>query len=238
MKIYYTKLQLYNLLITFCMLVIFSQFSKEVTTCFFMFLLVLLFQILTPSVRGFRFDWYIRCFLVVVPYSLPFLFGYPHSFNTSFSVWKVFLMIILILLLLGIQYKRIRPLFDKDIIAFLPRINKYEFGYSLFTAYGSAIFQELFYRGFVLSITLPTLGYYSVLISALLFVSDHFGNRHAAKNFEIQDYIYHFVLSIILGLTFISTGKWEICALGHAIYNTIYVVHRYMLFKKEVFVTT
>lgn len=86
------------------------------------------------------------------------------------------------------------------------------------------ICEELLFRVFFFHyISNP--GLTEIILGAIIFTYYHYFNRYASSTYTFLDYLYHFFLSIILGISFIYFDNLVLPIIfGHLVYNSINII--------------
>ncbi|MFD1608803.1 CPBP family intramembrane glutamic endopeptidase [Oceanobacillus luteolus] len=189
--------------------------------------------LLLPKLIG-KINDLIRSLLFFLPYILPiFVFRVDifEGYSNHLLIFIFGLMFVVLLHFFNISEYRI--MFDPALIDFMKPINLNNFLFRLLESYGSAITEEIFYRGFVLFILISYINpIYAILITSLLFISNHLYNRHAEDRFTYKNLFMIFCLSCVLSGVFYYTQNIFYCIVLHLIYNTPQIVYNFILYKK------
>ncbi|EST52166.1 hypothetical protein T458_24420 [Brevibacillus panacihumi W25] len=178
-------------------------------------------------------DW-VRRSVYFLPYLLCLLFLPTSHMNEIRQDGGLYLISIIIGICFIIpRLKELSPFYNKDFISLLPPVSFKTVTIELYTKIGSAVFQETYYKAFVLVLLYPFVGgTLGVFISSLLFMVEHFLHYWATKSFVIKDYLFQFLLSICGGIMYCVTGDIITAILVHLTYNLIVAfnyVYRFLI---------
>lgn len=133
------------------------------------------------------------------------------------------------LLFIALRYKDMSLFFDKTFFTGQQATPSPVIVRSIVGVAGAAVFQEIFFRGYLIC-AFSEYYIFSVLISSFLFVLDHFLAYRSARAFTGRDYFSLFFLSLLLGIIYYYTGSLIGCILGHLTFNSpriLWLVIRY-----------
>jgi len=163
---------------------------------------------------------FIRRTTYLIPYMLSLPFLESKVFVQSY-VWMYYFIAIFIgacLILPRIQ--QLKNLYNKELIMMFPPITCGRALIEIYTLIASAVFQELFYRVFLISVLYPIVGIAtSILMSAVFFVAEHALHPISESSFKLDDHIFQFIMSIAAGILFMSSGSLLVPILIHLTYN-------------------
>ena len=128
-----------------------------------------------------------------------------------------------------LRYKDIALFFDEQMLQSTPFIPLAVIARSSAGVAGAAVFQEVFFRGYLLC-AFSVYGLYSIVIVSVLFCVDHFLVWRSQKAYTGKDYVYFFFLSCALGVLYYYTGSLLGCIAGHAVVNSprlVWLVKKY-----------
>ncbi|MGG1343644.1 CPBP family intramembrane glutamic endopeptidase [Bacillus toyonensis] len=167
-------------------------------------------------------DW-LRRTVYFIPYTIAILFFSPILFFdasiTRFSISALLAVLIGIVFLIP-RLGEIKPFYNKELALFFPPVTFRKASIETYSLLVSAILQELFYKLFVMGLLIPIFGtIFSVIISAVLFVADHFIHARATM-FRISDYLAQFLLSTCAGFLYVYSGSVWSAVLLHLTFNT------------------
>jgi hypothetical protein len=117
------------------------------------------------------------------------------------------------------DWRRVRLGFDRGLLELMPPLRSSTAALRGYQILAAAIGQELFYRGVILVLLGPTLGWWAVPASATLFVLEHLGNRWASAVFDPFYVARISVLSAVLSTISYATGSVWAALAGHLAYN-------------------
>lgn len=132
-------------------------------------------------------------------------------------------------LFVALRYRDITLFFDEQILQSTPFIPLAVLVRSSAGVGGAAVFQEIFFRGYLMC-AFSAYGLYSIVIVSVLFCVDHFLMWRSQKAYTGKDYCYFFFLSCALGILYFYTGSLLGCIAGHAVVNSpriVWLVKKY-----------
>jgi membrane protease YdiL (CAAX protease family) len=127
------------------------------------------------------------------------------------------------MLFVALRYRDITLFFDEQFLRSPPAIPSSVIVRSIAGVAGAAVFQEIFFRGYLMC-AFSDYGLYSIVIASILFCLDHFLMWRSQKAYTGKDYIYFFLLSCALGIIYYFTGSLIGCIVGHAVVNSPRIV--------------
>jgi hypothetical protein len=146
---------------------------------------------------------------------LPFL-GLP---DVRTAPWGTVAGLIYGMLLLLWRLPELRLNLSAEFIAILPPVTREDRLREVFHPILGAVAQEYFYRGVILYLLAPRLGFWSVIVATLLFTGEHLMQLDALRTFDRKDYALQTLLGLGLGTIFYLSGSLIGCVLGHVAYN-------------------
>ncbi|MBO8164928.1 MAG: CPBP family intramembrane metalloprotease [Brevibacillus sp.] len=172
-----------------------------------------------------------------VPYLAVFLFFTPLPPEPLVQhLSLIFLAVAIGVVLLAPRMKELYPLFQKEIVLLFPSCTFSKTVLEVYSLWGSAILQELYYKGVVIAILYPYVGkWVAVLISSFLFVIEHYLHFYA-KDYGRKDIIAQFCMSVSSGFLYVITGSLLTAVLVHVTYNGVISVtylYRYLVHRNE-----
>lgn len=117
------------------------------------------------------------------------------------------------------NWRQLRLGFDRELLEIMPPLHFTTAALRSYQLLAAAVGQELFYRGVVFEFLRPTIGWGVVVVSTVLFVVEHLGNRWAGAVLDIAYVVRITILSTILATIMFMTGSLWAALLGHVIYN-------------------
>lgn len=185
-------------------------------------------------VRGFRYDTVIRYLIFFLPFLVPFIVR-PVGLvlGEGRSVWTgVAITVVASLIALAIQIPSLKILFNKDIIA-LMEINGRTCFLMEISLIGSVIFEELFYRKYLVGALQPSFGMWTVFFSAALFSVAHLFHVQRKLYFKGFSYLILFFLGSFYSYAYLLTGHFIVCILGHILYNLPQMLNLMLRFRSS-----
>lgn len=126
-------------------------------------------------------------------------------------------------LFVALRYKDITLFFDEEFLKLQPVMPLSVIVRSVAGVAGAAVFQEIFFRGYLMC-AFSEYGLYSIVIASILFCLDHFLMWRSQKAYTGKDYAFFFLLSCTLGIIYYFTSSLIGCIIGHAIVNSPRIV--------------
>ncbi len=217
-------------LILICLVI--SNFSTDLMLVFIGMQIVILINRMAYCIRDdlfFGADW-VRRTLYFLPYILFFfMFGNDRSIDSSGNLYaSVLIAIVLGLGFVLFKLKDLMTIFNKQYILFFAPITLSEALLQSYSLVGSAILQELFYRGFIFTTILLKEGpIQAIFFSSILFVSEHVLHQHAEKLFHWTDYMMQFLLSVLSCALYLYSGSVIVAILIHFMFNAPLAVNQF-----------
>ncbi|MNW56348.1 CAAX amino terminal protease self- immunity [compost metagenome] len=147
----------------------------------------------------------------------------------------IMIALLLSLVLLSVRIKQLALYFNKDIISMLPIVSLRKAIIEIYSYIFSAVWQELFYKAVVIIMLSSFMNnYLSVVISALLFTTEHYLHRYSASQNQNIDYFFQFILSATSGYLYLESGSLIIPIAAHLFYNlpiSLTFAYRYYIMK-------
>lgn len=179
-----------------------------------------------PSIRGFKYAGTLRHIIYYLPMILPlFFFSLPLDRVNNFE-GIIFGVLIGVLLLLSNYKQNLEIILGESIKSKTP-VDRGQIISEAFTAFIPPVCEELFYRYFLIGVLYHSIGYYSIIISTLLFVYSHYINRWADVMFNAKSYIYHTITGVLFSMLYIYTGSILGCIIAHILFNSMDLVVLY-----------
>lgn len=161
----------------------------------------------------------LRTLFLFIP--LPFL-GLPPG-NASWPGLLVGLAFGVLLLI--IRLPEIRLNLAADMIAIFPPLSRSEKLRDIYHFLMSAIGQEYYYRGVVITLFSSLCGIWAIGIAALLFIIEHYVQDNSVADWDWKDYSLQTMLSLGSGMIYYFTGSLVGSILAHIVYNTPGIMH-------------
>ncbi|AQZ62467.1 unnamed protein product [[Actinomadura] parvosata subsp. kistnae] len=117
------------------------------------------------------------------------------------------------------NWRQLRVGFDREFLEIMPPLHLTTAALRSYQLQAAAIGQELFYRGVVFEFLRPTIGWAVIVVSTVLFVVEHLGNRWAGAVLDRAYVVRITVLSTALATIMFVTGSLWAALLGHVVYN-------------------
>lgn len=151
---------------------------------------------------------------------IPLFFNYKIYFITSmysFVMWTIICTVCSILLLIP-KIRLYRIYLSNFMISRTQETEKIDIAINIFTLLFTPFFEEYFYRNFIISMSMASLGGYSILLSAYLFIIHHFKVRWSSQ-YTKYDYLIQLIFGICSGAVYYFSHSIVPCIVGHYIYN-------------------
>lgn len=186
---------------------------------------VWIMQLVAPSIR--RWSLSMGGWVAEILFAAPFvLFFLPYVVWTAvvrppfhLSWVGVAVAVAVAVVVYASDWTRLRPGFDRELLELLPPLRLITAALRGYQLLAAAIGQELFYRGVIIWLLAPALGWGVVPVSAALFVLEHVGNRWASAVFDRAYLCRIAALSAVLAAIAYATGSLWAAVLGHVVYN-------------------
>jgi len=179
-------------------------------------------------VRGFAGAICLRRTLYLVPHLVPLALGWQPIPPSWASPAGVLVGATIGAVMVACEHRRYRLLLSPQTAALLPPVGAGALAVETYSYLGSAVCQEIYYRGYLVSELSAALGAWAVPVTAAAFTLQHFLNRWSAHLFDVVDYARQAALSLALGATFLATGWLGGCIAAHVVCNVPSVVHLYL----------
>lgn len=168
--------------------------------------------------RRLKSLYFVRMTLYYLPYAVPFIMNdKAYSAESSCSLALSFGLAIGIYALWFLSnYSSIRIMVSKEMIANSNYMDKHIILFLFYSQIGAAICEELFYRGFILSINAPVI--ILLPVSVYLFWFSHWGLEWG-DSFSIRNSIEQIVIGFANGLLFLLSASVFPCILSHLLIN-------------------
>lgn len=196
---------------------------------------IIAFRLTGKYIRGsIKYDVF-RNILFYLPYlSVLLYFGCMRDyfrFPSFQSIYIVLTLIIGVLVLVSSDKSITNILFNKSLLKMFPGISRKGLIISSYGILASVVFEELFYRYFIL--LYPTT--WNIFIVNLLFSFSHYCNEHTRSYFKFENYVRIFLLGLALSYSAILTKSLLLAILGHLLYNlpSLYLVIKRYIFSLE-----
>jgi membrane protease YdiL (CAAX protease family) len=160
----------------------------------------------------------IRPFIRISFYIWPVFFVKIKA-SVNFSGTSIFIFLALLIFLVWYKKKEFFYSTSKEYLILLPPVSQNAKIFSGPLYLGGAIGQEILYRGLLILILLPYLGYYVVLLSAILFTFEHYLQEDGHNSFEKIDFQIYFIFSIAISVLVLMTNSAILPAILHVTYN-------------------
>jgi membrane protease YdiL (CAAX protease family) len=195
-------------------------------------------QLLAPLVRryAFRTEGAVSEVLFVLPFGIFFagyaawIVRYPVAWRWSWG--GVCAGIAAAAALRAAEWPALSTMFDRDLLGLIPPIRITIVVLESYMLLGSAVFQELFYRGVLFQLLGPIIGAWTIAVTTAAFTVEHLANRWAATLHSPAYYIRMTVFSAFLGGMIWVTRSLAAALVAHVLYNSLNVtnlVYRYRI---------
>lgn len=156
-----------------------------------------------------------------LPYILfYFLFGSSSRMELTHLVLWFVISILLGAALLLIRKRELTTIYNKEFIIHFSPLNRKEAILESYSCLGSAILQELFFKGFILNLLFNIINpIIAVIITGIFFTEEHILHYYAKNSYESKDYILQFLMSTLSGVIYLYSGSLSISLISHLIFN-------------------
>lgn len=195
------------------------------TTTLWVFVLFSLAFAIPTFLRSNRYVRAMRPVTYVGIFALPLMAGAPMlPLTGQWDLWTLLLLLCTAVVPLLPRLTDVRAALDREFAAFLPPVNLDKLVRRTWYAYGGAVGEELFFRGFLLPALFVVLGWPAHIVVAGLFVAVHwFGYFHG--DYNGRDYLSIALVSLLSGLTAMHAQSLLPSILAHLLFNTPVVLH-------------
>lgn len=166
----------------------------------------------------------VRRNLYVLPLLLPLAFGLEVNFAVK-GLW-IWILVGVGSGLLPILYKRKdwQIVLSYDLISLRPKKSKSYYITLIYIFIGAAFAEELFYRVFLITFSRSALGWFSILLSAGMFLVHHWGCKWAEESFRKSDYIAQCTLGLASAVLFYFSMSILPSFFLHLTYNVPHIL--------------
>ena len=192
-------------------LVVLCALNPNTMTFAFLIFWILMIMIL-GNVRRLssnnKVAYFFRMTLYFLPYTLPFALFVRN--DALFNINSILFLycsfaIMLFLIWLRINWKFIKLSLSDEIIVGISKESKYTLYLRMYTTVGAAICEELFFRGFILSIDAPI--YFTLPVSVFFFMLSHYMLPWGEVSFTRRDHLYQITFGLVSGVLFLLSGS-------------------------------
>ena len=180
----------------------------------------------------FRFIEAIDALFYYFPFYYHIIYIEQFEIHTHYKMPIILVIVCATILLLLINFKD----YKKAIVmgSIKHPLSKSKFISILLSYLMALVSEEIVFRMMILNISIGFNRIVAVLISTTLFTFSHYINRWANVIYKIKNYIYIFLLGVLLALLYIYTKSLFLCIIVHMIYNSSdYIILVKRLLKKE-----
>lgn len=194
------------------------------------FTLILIFWVvdilITGNARRIYSEKYKNIFMAIrrsiypITMILPMLAGVKVSWLLSSLNWVLWVIIgtcVGIVFILT-KYSDWRLLLSYDMISFSCIKSQFDYITMAIITFGNAICEEYFFRNFIITYTMQTIGIFSIILSLFLFFLHHFGVKWA-DSFDKYDFIIQLLFGLISGILFYISKSIIPSLCAHLTYN-------------------
>lgn len=187
--------------------------------------------IIPKYLRGFAYHRLVRPLVYISVFFIPVMAS--RRMLPVLGKWDWWLMLLVPLgagLPLLIRIGDLKIFLDKDMAPFLPRVRFQDLAVRTWYAFGGAIGEEVFFRGFLLPAIYGVMGWIAHLIVIVAFVGLHwFGYFH--DEFKRRDYMSIILVGSICGLIAMRYQSLLLAVLIHLTFNVPVFLHFYIRFR-------
>lgn len=174
--------------------------------------------VIPRRVVGFRNAVWLRAGLMYLPFVLPAAAGYSWAFG-ALSLVDGLAAAGIAILALSLQIRDITALLHPDMMDLQGPLPLTKFVVLSWSAVGAAIFEELFFRGYAISVLRESILFWSIPVSAALFVGMHFVNPGARQYLTVRGVAGIAILGLGFGALYYYSGDLWPCIIAHGLYN-------------------
>ncbi|WP_277506366.1 CPBP family intramembrane glutamic endopeptidase [Paenibacillus sp. PastF-1] len=170
---------------------------------------------------------WLRRTVYFLPYLLFYFVYHPDSaLKTNHALVWIIVSLLLGTLLLLLRKRELTTIYNREFITYFSPMDCKNACLESYSSLGSAILQELFFKGFILSLLLPVINpLLAVVLTGFFFTEEHILHYRAKNSFEIKDYLLQFLMSIISGLIYWQSASLFIGSISHIVFNLSLVVN-------------
>lgn len=161
------------------------------------------------------------------PYLLFYFAFHPDSaLETNHAVVWIILSLSLGALLLLLRKRELTTIYNREFITYFSPMKCKNACLESYSSLGSAFLQELFFKGFILSLLLHvTSPLLAVVLYGFFFTEEHILHYRAKNNFELKDYLLQFLMGTISGFIYWQSASIFIGSISHIVFNLSLVVN-------------
>lgn len=214
------KEQVASIIIIIVMLMIMiMQEIRPLADIFFYFLIIILTYTTLPIIRSYlKYTHHIHIYIYAFVHILPVFFISISAININNKLGIIYGISIGILLNIT-NYEYVKECFSDKNPRVLQPITVLSFCTLIFSFIFSVIIEEYFFRYFIIGHAAGYIGFYSIILSAALFVMGHFTGRWSRERFGFKSYVYHFVTGLLFGCIFFFYHSIYGCIIAHYLFN-------------------
>lgn len=178
------------------------------------------------SKTGLGLGMLLRRSLYLIPLLFPALFGFEFMLTPVRMNIPALILIGLTVGALSVapKYKDWQLLLSYDMIDyFQKKKSKFSYCTMLLLYILAPLCEEYFFRNFIISRTMDTIGPFAIILSAFLFFLHHFGVKWSSK-FKKYDFIIQIIFGLISGVMFYFSESIIPCIIAHLTYNAPHII--------------
>ncbi len=172
--------------------------------------------------RNNKLAYFLRMTLYFLPYAIPSFFVYKPTDNfIQRTIICCGVSILVFVLWLCFNYHILRFSFSDIVVAGMKKESKYVLGLRVYNLIGAAICEELFFRYFILSLSLNIV--IASIISISLFILSHY-LLPWGENYKRKDLLNQFIFGSINIAMFVLSHSVLPCIMMHMFFNSINIL--------------
>lgn len=170
-----------------------------------------------------------------VPLILPLLLnGFFHlNYSSGAKFLPIFIAIITSILMQIPHFGNWNIYLSYDYIGLQKKNSAVFYGMEIYSAITAAISEELFFRGFAISVLQQQVGFVAVFIAAFLFFLHHYECKWAPDSFQPADYLNQVIFALTIGTVYYLTKNLYACIIAHLVFNSLDIlmnIRKYIFF--------
>ena len=169
-----------------------------------------------------KIQYFIRMTMYFLPFLLPTIIYNDVFKYIKCSLEYIGLSLVIFFCWIFLNRKSLKLMFSNEVIAYCQQQDKYTLTLMCYNLIGAAIAEELFFRQFILTLSLPTL--HKIFFSITYFFLNHW-LLPWSHNFSKKDYITQSVVASINVLLFLVSNSISPCIILHGLINSVQIAH-------------
>lgn len=186
------------------------------------FLFIILVEIFLPILREKKkYNIYIHITIFYLPLWIHVIKSPNVSLINKYT--SHFFIIVLLILCFVLNLEFLKKVLTGRVLVANASITPRNFNVELYQFCLALISEEIYFRMFLTTV-MESLGIYTILIEACLFVIMHIANRHASYIFSLGVFLKQFILAILLGIIYFTSNSLLLAIIGHLLFNLPYLL--------------